>query len=41
MTAVHPTAAHTDGLRALWKEAFGDGDAFLDLFFATAFARER
>ena len=24
-------------LRALWKEAFGDTDAFLDLFFGTAF----
>ncbi len=24
-------------LRALWKEAFGDTDAFLDLFFGTAY----
>lgn len=29
------------GLRALWKEAFGDSDQFLDSFFSTAFAPER
>ncbi len=28
------------GLRALWKEAFGDSDAFLDSFFSTAFSPE-
>ena len=28
-------------LRQLWKEAFGDGDAFLDSFFTTAFSPER
>lgn len=28
-------------LRRLWKEAFGDTDAFLDLFFGTAFAPTR
>lgn len=28
-------------LRGLWKEAFGDTDAFLDLFFSTAYAPRR
>lgn len=28
-------------LRALWKEAFGDEDAFLDAFFATGFSPDR
>ena len=28
-------------LRRLWQEAFGDEDAFLDTFFATAFSPER
>jgi len=28
-------------LRELWKEAFGDTDEFLDMFFTTAFAKER
>ncbi len=28
-------------LRQLWKDAFGDEDAFLDHFFTTAFAPER
>lgn len=32
----HPV--DTAALRALWKQAFGDSDAFLDLFFSTAFA---
>lgn len=27
--------------RYLWKEAFGDSDAFLDIFSATAYANER
>jgi len=36
-------AAHADipALRALWKEAFGDTDAFLDSFFSTGFSEER
>lgn len=29
------------GLRRLWQEAFGDSDAFLDIFFRTAFSPER
>lgn len=28
-------------LRALWQEAFGDPDAFLDAFFSSAYAKER
>lgn len=28
-------------LRCLWKQAFGDGDAFLDKFFDTAFSKDR
>ncbi len=31
----------TNALRSLWKEAFGDSDAFLDAFFSTAFHPER
>lgn len=41
MNIDHPTAAQIPRLRQLWKEAFGDSDAFLDTFFATAFAPER
>ena len=41
MTIDMPSAIQTDGLRQLWKEAFGDSDAFLDAFFATAFSPER
>lgn len=37
MKADLPTAQ----LRSLWKEAFGDTDAFLDSFFETAFSPER
>lgn len=29
------------GLRALWKEAFGDSDEFLDTFFSTAYSKKR
>lgn len=32
---------NTDALRALWKEAFGDGEAFLDDFFRTAYSPDR
>ena len=28
-------------LRQLWRQAFGDTDAFLDIFFSTAFSPER
>jgi len=36
-----PEQADIHQLRQLWKEAFGDTDAFLDSFFGTAFALER
>lgn len=38
MTISSPLPSQTEALRALWKEAFGDGDAFLDLFFQQAFS---
>ena len=41
MKTRHPTESDIPGLRALWKEAFGDTDAYLDCFFRFAFARER
>lgn len=37
----YPTASQIPGLRSLWKEAFGDTDAFLDLFFSTAYSPRR
>ena len=36
-----PTACDIPALRALWKQAFGDTDEFLDAFFDTAFSSER
>ena len=39
MRIEHPT--EIGPLRVLWKQAFGDSDAFLDSFFATAFAPHR
>ena len=36
-----PTSGQIPALRALWKQAFGDSDAFLDCFFSTAYAPER
>lgn len=41
MNIDHPGAEQVSGLRKLWKGAFGDDDAFLDLFFGTAFAPMR
>lgn len=37
----HPSLSQIPQLRALWQEAFGDTDAFLDLFFSTAFDTKR
>lgn len=37
----HPTEAALPGLRLLWKQAFGDTDAFLDLFFSLGYAPNR
>ncbi len=36
-----PTKDAIPALRALWKEAFSDTDAFIDLFFGTAFSPDR
>ncbi|MBE6595471.1 MAG: GNAT family N-acetyltransferase [Ruminococcaceae bacterium] len=36
-----PQKAHAPALRALWQEAFGDSDAFLDTFAKTAFSPAR
>ena len=41
MRSDHPTHAQIPQLRALWKEAFGDSDAFLDIFFSTAYDPRR
>lgn len=41
MTIDRPTEAQVPQLRSLWKEAFGDTDAFLDIFFHQAYAPER
>lgn len=39
MRVDHPT--DTAPLRQLWKQAFGDSDAFLDAFFSTGFSPRR
>ena len=39
MTIDHPT--ETAGLRQLWKEAFGDSDTFLDIFFSKGYSPRR
>lgn len=36
-----PTPGLLPQLRGLWKDAFGDGDAFLDTFFSTAYSPDR
>lgn len=36
-----PKASHICTLRRLWKQAFGDEDAFLDKFFTLGFSPER
>ena len=41
MNIDYPAGDHIPELRGLWKTAFGDGDAFLDRFFSTAFSRGR
>lgn len=41
MDIKHPTLEQIPQLRQLWKEAFGDTDAFLDCFFSTAFSPDR
>ncbi len=37
----NPSTEQIPLLRTLWKEAFGDTDEFLDLFFTTAFSPDR
>ena len=41
MTIDKPKREQIPQLRQLWKEAFGDSDAYLDSFFSLAFAPER
>lgn len=41
MNIDYPARAQIPALRSLWKKAFGDTDAFLDLFFSTAYAENR
>lgn len=41
MTIDAPKPEQTAQLRQLWKEAFGDTDAYLDSFFAIAFSCDR
>lgn len=41
MNIDYPTAAQLPALRALWKAAFGDEDAFLDIFYTLAYAPHR
>lgn len=41
MTIDYPAAYQIPALKALWQEAFGDDDAYLDAFFETAFSPTR
>lgn len=41
MNIEFPSSARIPRLRELWKKAFGDGDEFLDLFFAVAYSPRR
>ncbi len=36
-----PQSCHLPQLKSLWREAFGDSEAFTELFFAKGFSRER
>lgn len=36
-----PSPSLIEGLRQLWKNTFGDSDIFLDMFFETAFSKNR
>lgn len=40
MTTDYPAIRDIPQLRLLWKKAFGDTDAFLDVFFTTAYAQD-
>lgn len=37
----HPTAQDRQGLVTLWQEAFGDNEAFVEMFFSTGFSPDR
>lgn len=41
MIIKNPAPEDTPALRSLWKEAFGDTDAFLDKFFRVGFSPDR
>lgn len=41
MNIDYPAQAQMDDLRALWQEAFGDGEAFLDIFYTYGFTPDR
>lgn len=41
MNLDHPKLEQIPQLRSLWKEAFGDTDAFLDHFYSKAFSPDR
>ena len=41
MTIDYPSENAIPQLRSLWKEAFGDEDSFLDVFFGTGFSPDR
>lgn len=41
MNLDHPKLTQIPQLRSLWKEAFGDTDAFLDHFYGKAFSPDR
>ena len=41
MEICNPAPTQRPALRALWQEAFGDSDAFLDSFFSTSFCPHR
>ena len=41
MTIDTPAKCHLPRLKQLWQEAFGDSEAFTDLFFAHGFSPER
>ena len=41
MTIESPLPVQLAGLRSVWQQAFGDGDAFLDGFFRTGFSPDR
>lgn len=41
MNIDHPTSAHIPALRSLFREAFGDSEEFLDIFYSVAFSPDR